>query len=70
MKRRIGRPGRGFVLYEAGALPEGQPFITVLTRKDGIVLERGHENVTVMLPEGEKRLHPKVMVEVVEWLGA
>lgn len=69
MRRRIGRPGRG-VLYQAGELPEGQPFVTSLTRKDGIVLEHGHENVIVMFQDGEKRLHPKVLVEVGEWLGA
>jgi len=71
---RIGRPGES---YAAGEWPEGAAFVTKVTRLDGIVLEHGHENVTVLLgshrkgcacrtcPVGEeKRLHPNVLLEV------
>jgi hypothetical protein len=46
-------------------LREAEEFVTILTRKSGIVLERRHDGVLVDL-EGdvERRIHPRVRVEV------
>lgn len=46
-------------------LRESDEFVTLLTRKSGIVLERRHDGVLVDL-EGaiERRIHPHVRVEV------
>ncbi len=55
-------PGRIVLLRE---LREADEFVTILTRKTGIVLERRHDGVLVDL-EGdvERRIHPFVRVEV------
>lgn len=62
---RISRRLEAGVVVQLRDLRESEEFVTVLTRKSGIVLERRHDGVLVDL-EGdvERRIHPQVRVEV------
>jgi len=53
--------GRVVLLRE---LSESDEFVTVLTRKSGVVLERRVDGVLVYLGSEERRMHPGVRVEV------
>jgi hypothetical protein len=46
-------------------LRDGDEFVTLLTRRSGVVLEKRREGVLVGLPHDvDVRLHPRVLVEV------
>lgn len=56
--------------FEAGRivtlreLRESEEFVTIITRKSGVVLERRHDAILVGLEDVERRIHPRVRVEV------
>lgn len=56
------------VIVTMSELRESDEFLTLATRRAGVVLERRHDGVLVdfvdLWPGGERRLHPDVRVEV------
>lgn len=62
---RVSRRFERGVVVSVRELRESDEFLTILTRRSGIVLERRHDGVLVDL-EGdvERRIHPSVRVEV------
>jgi hypothetical protein len=66
-ERRV-RASRHFergVIVTVRELRESDEFLTLVTRRPGIVLERRHDGVLVDLAgDVERRLHPAVRVEV------
>lgn len=62
---RVSRRFAAGVVVLAKELREGDEFVTVVTRRAGVVLERRHDGVLVGLPNDvERRIHPRVRVEV------
>lgn len=49
---------------EVGTLRAGDPFVTLLTRRSGIVEERTLERVLAVIDGKRKELHPSVKVKV------
>jgi hypothetical protein len=62
---RVSRTFDRGVVVAVRELRESDEFVTLLTRRSGIVLERRHDGVLVDLQgDIERRIHPQVRVEV------